>query len=117
MKDIDKRKLEEALKKRCGYGVNLLEVKDGRIIFNYRGNILHESQRYQIKFELKNDEPVLAENSQKIIQEVLPPKDLLIYETSDPDPSIVGTKKAILSEEEKRIIYGVKFVPRKNQEK
>jgi hypothetical protein len=115
-RDELQKKLEAELKIRCGYGVNLLKVENGRIIFNYPGNIPHESQGYQIKFSLVNDEVVMAENSQKIIQEVLPPEEL-IFETSDPTPGIAGTPKAVLSLEEKKIIYGKTFSPRKNQEK
>lgn len=116
-KDELQKKLEAELKIRCGYRVNLLKVENGRIIFNYPGNILHESQRYQIKFELKNDEVVMAKNSQKIVEAIQPPEDLPVFETSDPDPAIVGTPKAVLTLDEKRIIYGQRFTPRKGQEK
>jgi hypothetical protein len=114
-KDELQKKLEDALRTRCE-GANLLEAKGDRMIFNYPGNILHESQKYQIKFELKDGGVVLADNSQRIVEVVQPPEEL-ICETSDPDPAIVGTPKAVLTLDEKRVIYGQRFTPRKNQEK
>jgi hypothetical protein len=108
----NKRKLEAALEARYE-GANLLSFDDHGIIFNLPEDA---NRKYCLKFQLKNGEIGLAEERQAIVEEIVIPEPLSEPELDlDPCSAIVGTPRAKLDPEEIRMIYGIKFSPRKGQ--